>query len=83
MTTLTKKPIYRFNKRQTGYGHWLIELQIDNPKFDSSDEDSQEDEKIWISCTSTNSHAIDSGNMRLLTEECLIKNNFEFEEFDC
>ena len=73
------RTVYDFTKKFTGRGHWDISVEIDNDKYNA---ESDEKERKTISYTTTNSMAIDAGNMRSLAEECLIKNGYNDEEFD-
>lgn len=69
-----KKSIYHLAKRQTGYGHWKISLDIET----------EEGESEVITCTSTDSRAIDGhdGGDQSLAIECLQDNGYNDDDYD-
>jgi hypothetical protein len=66
--------IYSIQKRQTGYGHWKIMLDVETADGDSE----------IITCTTTNSRAIDGhdGAEQALASECLRDNDLDEDEYD-
>ena len=87
-----KSKILNFSTKLTGYGHWLIAMEIENPNLKLSDDDyywtmnnkEDETETLVIKKTTTNSRAIDGkdGFEVALAEECLRANDFYIEDFD-
>lgn len=85
--TTTKLSVYSIQKRQTGYGHWKITLDIELPKEELIDEDGEvieSEESGKISCISTDSRAIDGhdGADQALAIECLRDNDYDEDDFD-
>jgi hypothetical protein len=84
--------IIRFNTIKTGYGHWLITMEVDNPALLLSNLDEywryydieNEPETLTLKHTTTNSRAIDGydGFEQTLASECIRANNWDDSLFD-
>ena len=84
--------IISLTTRFNGYGHWLINMEIENPNLLLSDDDyywkfndrEDEEEYVKLQCITTNSRAIDGedGFEVSLAIECLIQNDINIDYID-
>ena len=87
-----KASITNFEKRKTGYGHWKITVELENPNLLLSNDDYYwqlndiEDEQDYVKFThiTTNSSAIDGhdGYEVALAQECLNANEVNIDLVD-
>lgn len=92
MSTFVK--VNSISWKKTGYGHWLVTLNIDNPALNYAENDyywktvdhdiEDEPEKLTLTKTTTNSRAIDGhdGYEHALANEVLMSYGYDIEDFD-
>lgn len=84
--------ILMFRKTVVGYGHYRIEMRIENPYLKLDDDDNywkynnreEEPKEIYMSCISTNSRAIDGydGGDKTLAIEVLTMSDIPCDLID-
>lgn len=84
---MKKLAINSIVKRMTGYGHWCITLEIEQPVQElimGDGEVIRSEDTATISCISTDSRAIDGydGADQALAAECLRSNDYAEDMFD-
>lgn len=88
--TTEKAFINKFTITPSGYGHWKVSIEAENPNLKLPESDyywtindrDDEPETIQISHITTDSRAIDEENEYALLSECLLGTDFSIEDFD-
>jgi len=84
--------ITNFETKKTGYGHWLVTVELENPNLLLADDDyywtmndkQDEPKMLTVKHTTTNSRAIDGkdGYQLALAQECLKSNEVNTDYVD-